>query len=470
MNLSLPLKGRAGKLAYAVGAIGDTGFYQVINTFLLFFLTDHLKLDVWLACLAFAISFGVWNAINDPIIGLLSDRTRTRFGRRKPFIATGAPLTILFFILLWMPPTGGKALIDPYDTVVLLFVTVILGAWAWAYSMAAVTWFAVFPEIWESVKERSEVVIYRQSFAIIGGALAVAGFPVLRDYLSGESSGFDGWIWAAAVLGCIFAGAYLFSLLGIRERKELSEGDTYSMAKSIKMTFANKALLTYVVVDLMTWCMTGWLAATMPYFAKYCLRVEETNVALLMGPSMLGILLFFIIWRVVYIEYGPKITIAVATIGLTLVYIPCLFIQSLVAGAIWAFLVGATMSGILLAREIMMGDVVDEDELKTGVRREGSYFGAFMAIEKMSFLIIPFSAGMVLSMSGYNPLGNSSEFLNMGLRIGMVTFVVIYSIILFIFLRFYPIGKEKASEISKKIEKLHLKKEKKFKGKPIKQN
>ena len=180
---------------------------------------------------------------------------------------------------------------------------------------------------------------------------------------------------------------------------------------------------------------------------------------------MLGILLFFVIWRIVYIEYGPKITIAVATIGLTLAYIPCLFIKSLVAGAIWAFLVGATMSGILLAREIMMGDVVDEDELKTGIRREGSYFGAFMAIEKISFLIIPLSAGMILSTSGYNPSGTSSEFLNSGLRIGIVTFVVIYSIILFIFLRFYPIGKEKASEISKKIEKLHIEKEKKFKGK-----
>ena len=464
--MSLSFKGRTGKLAYSVGAIGDTGFYQVINTFLLFFLTDHLKLDVWLACLAFAISFGVWNAINDPIIGSLSDRTRTRFGRRKPFIAIGAPLSILFFILLWLPPTDGKALIEPFNIGVFLFITIVLSAWTWTYSMAAVTWFAVFPEMWESVKERSEVVIYRQSFAIIGGALAVAGFPVLREYLSGGSSGFDGWIWAAVVLGLIFAGAYLFSLLGIRERKELSEGDSYSMSESIIMTFTNKSLLTYVFIDLMTWCMTGWLAATMPYFAKYCLKVGEADVALLMAPSMLGILLFFIIWRIVYIEYGPKITIAIATIGLTLAYIPCLFIQTLVAGALWAFLVGATMSGILLAREIMMGDVVDEDELKTGVRREGSYFGAFMAIEKISFLIIPFSAGMVLSTSGYNPSVASSEFLNMGLRIGMVTFVVIYSIFLFIFLRFYPIGKEKASRISKEVEKLHLEKEKKFKEKP----
>ena len=159
-------------------------------------------------------------------------------------------------------------------------------------------------------------------------------------------------------------------------------------------------------------------------------------------------------------RFGPKITLAVTTLGFILAYIPALFVQTILEGAVWAFSVGATMSGILLAREIMMGDVVDEDELKTGVRREGSYFGAFMAIEKISFLIIPFSIGFVLSgIIGYNPQNPPPEFMNLGLRIGMVIFAVIYSIVLFIVLRFYPLGKEKSSQISKEIESLHKKKE-----------
>jgi GPH family glycoside/pentoside/hexuronide:cation symporter len=459
--LSLPLKGRAGKLAYAVGAIGDTGFTYVINTFLLVFLTDYVKLDIWLSCLTFAISFGVWNAINDPIIGLLSDRTRTRFGRRRPFILIGAPLTILFFVLLWLPPTGGKSLTVSYDIGVFLFITIILGAWAWTYSMAAVTWFALYPEMWESVKERSEVVVYRQIFALFGGILAVAVFPLLRDIFSEGTGGFDGWIWAGVILGCIFAGAYLFSLLGIRERKEFLEEKPLSMGKSITMTFTNKTLLTYVIIDLMTWCMMSWLSITMPFFAKCCLHIEDTDVALLMGPFMLGTLTFFIIWRKAYIRYGPKTTLATAAIGFTLAYIPCLFVQTIFQGALWAFSLGAVMSGILLAREVMMGDVVDEDELKTGVRREGSYFGAFMAIEKMSFLIAPLSAGLVLSSIGYDSQ-SITESMNMGLRIGMVIFTAIYSIVLFVFLWFYPLGKEKASKISKEIEKLHKAKEKKL--------
>jgi GPH family glycoside/pentoside/hexuronide:cation symporter len=466
MKVSLPLKGRAGKLAYAVGAIGDTGFYQIIMMWLLPFLIgkELLHLNYWLACIAIGISFGVWNAINDPIIGALSDRTRTRFGRRKPFIAIGAPLSILFLVLLFSPPSGGKPLADPFDLGIFLYILIMLGFWAWMYTMAAVTWFALYPEIWESVKDRSEVVMYRQIFAIIGGALAVAAFPILVENLSKTEGDFNGWILAAAILGTIFAGAYLFSLVGIRERKEFVVDKSPSMVKSIAITFKNKTLRTYVIMDLMTWCMTGWLSATMPFFAIECLGIKETDAVLLMAPSMLGILAFFMLWRKIYIRYGPKITLAAATIGFTLAFIPCLFVQTVLQGALWAFSVGATMSGILLAREIMMGDVVDEDEIKTGLRREGSYFGAFGAIEKISFLIIPMSIAVIFQLVGYGSLNPDHEFINMGFRIGIVICTSIFSIIMLLFLRIYPLGKEKASIISKEIQKLHVEKAKRIKN------
>jgi GPH family glycoside/pentoside/hexuronide:cation symporter len=462
--VSISLKGRAGKLAYAVGAIGDTGFYQIIMMWLLPFLIgkELLHLDYWLACIAIGLSFGVWNAINDPILGAMSDRTRTKIGRRKPFIAIGAPLTILFLVLLFTPPTGGKPLTQPFDLGIFLYILVVLGFWAWTYTMAAVTWFALYPEIWESVKDRSEVVMYRQIFAIIGGALAVAAFPILVDSLSKTEGDFNGWILAAAILGTIFAGAYLFSIVGVKERKEFVVDKSLSMGKSIAITFKNKTLRTYVIMDLMTWCMTGWLSATMPFFATECLGIKETDAFMLMAPSMLGILAFFMVWRKIYMRFGPKISLAAATIGFTFAFIPCLFVQTVLQGALWALSVGATMSGILLSREIMMGDVVDEDEIKTGLRREGSYFGAFGAIEKISFLIIPMSIAVIFQFVGYGSSNPNHELINIGFRIGIVTCTSIFSIIMLIFLRMYPLGKDKASRISQEIQRLHAEKTKKM--------
>jgi len=457
------LKGRAGKLAYAVGAIGDTGFYQVINGWLLFFLTQRVLLDPWLAGLAFALSFGVLNALSAPLIGSLSDRVRTRFGRRRPFIMIGAPLTILFFVLLWSPPTGGKPLTDPLGFGVFLFVLIILGAWAWTYSMAAVTWFALFPEMWESVKDRSEVVMYRQIFGVVGGALAVAVFPILVVVMAGRFGEFNGWIWAGFILGAVFAGAYVSSLLGINERKEFSADTSLPMGKAIIATFSNKTLRTYVMIDLMTWCMTGWLSATMPYFVTKSLGLMEGDVALLMAPSMIGIFAFFLLWRAVYLRYGPKLTLGAAIITFTLSFFPCLYVQSVWQGALWAFFVGAAMGGVLLAREVMMGDVVDEDEIKTGARREGSCFGAFIAIEKISFVIIGFSTAVLLSVFiGYVPGKPEPAFMDMGIRIGMFLFTALYMVVALIFLSRYPLGKEKVAVLCKQVEELHKAKAKKL--------
>jgi len=111
----------------------------------------------------------------------------------------------------------------------------------------------------------------------------------------------------------------------------------------------------------------------------------------------------------------------------------------------------------------MMGDVVDEDEIKTGARREGSCFGAFIAIEKLSFVIIGVSTAFLLSVViGYVPGQPKPEFMDMGIRIGMFLFTAIYMVIALIFLRFYPLGKAEVTALSKQVEELHKTKVKKL--------
>ena len=123
---------------------------------------------------------------------------------------------------------------------------------------------------------------------------------------------------------------------------------------------------------------------------------------------------------------------------------------------IWAFSVGAVMSGVLLSRAVMTGDLVDADEIRTGARREGSYYGAIMAVLKLSFVIIGVSTSLILStIIGYVPGKPEPEFMDMGIRIGMVGFMALYTVILLIFVAVYPIGKAKVEEISAKIQELH---------------
>ena len=463
--MPLPLKGRLGKIAYSIGSIGDTGSYTVVSTFLLYFLIDIVYLDPWLAALTFSLSYGVWNALNDPIVGILSDRTHTRFGRRRPWIMIGAPLCLLFYILIWSPPLGGAPLAEPWALEIFLFMIIVIAGYEFTYSMAAVTWFALFPEMWESVEDRSEVVIYRQIFAIIGGAFAVGIFPLLVASLSGRFGEFGGWTWAGGILGAVFTSTFLISLLGIRERKEFALDKPLSIGKSFKTTFSNKTLVTYAGVDLMTWCMFGWLSAMAPFFIEHSLGMGTEDIAVVMGPEILGTIVFFSVWRKLYIRYGPKVTLAVSTILIPLAFIPCLFIQTILQVAVWGLFIGIVLAGILLAREVMMGDVVDEDEIKTGVRREGSYFGVMVMIEKLSMVIIGVCTAVVLSLIGYvsglEP-PDQPPSVGMGIRLGMVGFMALYTAMLLIFLKYYPLGKEKVVEISKKIEEMHAEKAEKL--------
>ena len=182
--MQFPFTGRAQKLAYSLGGLGYTGFYQLIGAFFIFFLVDVVRLDAWLAGLSFAISFGIWNAINDALIGIWSDKTSTRIGRRRPWILLGLPLTLVFSVLIWTPPVGGAPLEDPRDIWIFAFATGMLFCWSWSYSMVAIPWYSLLPAMWQSVKDRTEVTIWGQLFAVLGGALAIMIFPIMIDNLS----------------------------------------------------------------------------------------------------------------------------------------------------------------------------------------------------------------------------------------------------------------------------------------------
>lgn len=446
------------KLAYGIGSIADTGSYSVVSNFLLFFLIDVIYLGSWLAALVYILAYGVWNAINDPIVGVLSDRTHTRWGRRKPYIMIGAPLCLIFYILIWGPP------VEIGTTALFFFMLIMVAGYEFTYSMAAVTWFAVFPEVWQTVEERSEIVIYRQVFAIFGGALAVGLFPVIQVSFSDIFGELAGWTWAGAILGTVFTITFLISLLGIKERKEFSLDKQMSLFKSIKTTFKNKSLLSYMVIDLMTWSMFGWMSAISPFFIVHSLGLGLEVVSIIMIPNMLATITFFALWRKIYIRYGPLITLTLSSLFQILVYLFVFIITDILGVALWGLFMGMATSGILVAREVMMGDVVDEDELKTGIRREGSYFGFMIMVEKLSLVVVGLFTAILLDLIiGYDPLLPDPPHMDIGIRGGMVVVIGIFTAILLIFLKIYPLTKEKAAEIHEKVTTIHEEKKERLK-------
>jgi GPH family glycoside/pentoside/hexuronide:cation symporter len=140
-------------------------------------------------------------------------------------------------------------------------------------------------------------------------------------------------------------------------------------------------------------------------------------------------------------------------------YIPVIFVTELIGLSSWGFFTGIAFSGVLVAREVMMGDVVDEDELKTGLRREGSYFGFIIMVEKLSLVIIGLATFILLEVFiGYDPLLPDPPLMDIGIRMGMIGMVTVFSLVLLLFLMIYPLNKEKVSQIHEEVKRLHAEK------------
>ena len=455
-------KGRLGKLIYSVGNMGVTGFLQLMSVYLLFFLIDEVHMDPWLASLIFFISYGVWNAINDPIIGTLSDRTRTRWGRRRPFIVIGIPIMFLFAILIWSPPIGGKPLTDSNSLTIFLYTTIIIALYELGFTMVSLCRGAVFPEMWTDLKERSEVTVYRESFSVVGGILAMVVFPMIVDSFSRQFGVFGGWAWAGRIMATIFSGAFLVSILAIKERKEFSLVDKpLPFIESLKTAVTNKSWITKTGATLMTIAMIDWISAMSPFFVKYSLGMGLEAISIMMGVQMITMFVFFPIWRKICIRYGTKVTLAASMIMFNIGPIIGLVAHDVLGIALMGFAGGITIGGLVLARALMGADVIDEDETKTGVRREGVYAGIGAPVGKISQVILATGTAFVLSTAGYvSGLEPQNQPLSVGwgFRVGMAVFPIIFTAIMLVFLKFYPLGKERVDEIRKKIEKIHVEK------------
>ena len=188
-------------------------------------------------------------------------------------------------------------------------------------------------------------------------------------------------------------------------------------------------------------------------------------ISIMMGVQMVAMFAFFPVWRKICIRHGTKVTLAASMITFNMGPMLALVVRDVPGIAIMGFVSGITIGGLVLARALMWADVIDEDEIKTGVRREGVYQGIAAPIGKISPITVATGTALLLSLIGYvsglEP-PDQPPSVGFGFRFGMAVFPVIFTAIMLVFLKFYPLGKERVAEIGEKIEEMHAEKAKKL--------
>ncbi|MFC7878125.1 MFS transporter [Isoptericola sp. NPDC057391] len=380
---------RAQAVAYGASAFPANLMLQTFSAFVVFFYVDHLGVPAgWVA--GAMVAHGVLNAVLNPVVGAASDRRRTRWGRRVPWIVLGVVPLVVSFALVWAPPP-----LPPAGLVV--WFLLVVAVFDVAYVAVVLNVSALFPEIFRTTAERARGNSPRQLFALVGMILGTAGAPLLYDTI--------GWAGMGVALAVVCAGFFAWSLLGMVERDAdaavRARESAVGLRDQLRYTFANRAFVTYVLGSLLLQSTTAVLPAGVPFYVKYTVGGTDADATLLLAPIFVAAIPAIWGWSWVVRRLGPRTTMlaVVAVYGLA----TCLYLlPTTVLGAAAAGLaVGLGVAGLMQVLEVALGQVIDDDQRRTGLRREGMYFGANGFVVRGSVVVQAVVVAGVLAASGY---------------------------------------------------------------------
>jgi len=421
------------KVLYSFGAVATALSYQAFSTYIIFFYVDTLRLSASLAAIAMLV-YGIWNAINDPIAGYISDSTRTKWGRRIPYVLFGAIPFGLVYFLLWTPPFGSSDM-----TALFWYFLILICLFDALYTVVVLNWASLFPEMYPSLKERAQVNSYRQTFGMMGLMIGIALPPLIYSNI--------GWAKMGAIFGAIIAVAYLIALAGSREKKEYSEAGSLPIGKAFSSTFRNIPFIIFVASNLLIQYAFTLVLAIIPFYAKYVLDIKPAETSLILLSTFIVAIPMMFIWRALAARFGARSCYMAAIMAFIVALVPFFFIGSLGAGAITSAFLGAGLAGIILLSDVLISDVIDYDQTKTGVRREGMYFGVNAFVCRFAIALEAASIGLVFTSTRYNPIifSQTKEFL-MGLRILVAGLPIAALAIAFGIMIYYPLsGRQKST-------------------------
>lgn len=359
------------KVIWGIASLGTSMISGTYGALLPIFYQDYLGLSAAWIGLASGI-YAIWNAINDPLFGYVTDNTRTKWGRRIPFMRFTAPFLALTFILVWFaPPQAGQQAIFWWMLVSMLLYDT-------AYTIIGLVYSALLPEITESDAERNGLQISGSLFALFG---MLIGFiiPDMFRPKAGMSPSFLPLQLAMIAVGVASAVFILITSFKVKERPEFHVLDKpLNVLQAIRYTFTSRSFLVLVSANFMSILMNSLLLGAIFYLADYVMQINTmVLLAFLFIPLIIGVPITTLIRARIGVVQTQQLLLVIAGAGLVLItLVPPSLIPVCIA------LAGFGLSGPQTLTNVLFAQVADEDELRSGVRREGAFFGINALITK----------------------------------------------------------------------------------------
>ncbi len=437
------------KFFYGIGDWGISMLTASIQFFLLFFLTDVAHIDPGVAATALLVGKLTWDAINDPVFGYLTDRTKTRWGRRRPYLIFGAlPLALATWLLFSLPQglTGTKAFLAVLFTF-LIFDTM--------HTVVSVPYYALSAELTYDYDERTSLISIRMIFTVIGYLFGSAATLAIADMFMnmgwGESAAFSGM---GAVFGLIAGVTTLVTGLFVKEDdRSLAQKVEIPAFKAILATLKNRTFILLMVPQVIISISFTLLTSLLPYYLKYYLKMEDATTFVLL-VMMLTIAVFLVPYRKLSerINKGPAYALGLFIASATVIGTFFLLPEPTVLIYLVAFGAGLGFSAQWVFPWSMLPDVVEYGEWDTGERHEGVYYGMWAFMGKLTGALGIAMSGWALKLYGYVPDVEQTTRALFGIKFWFGPVPVIAFVAAIPFLIFYPITRQKHVQLVAELE------------------
>jgi glycoside/pentoside/hexuronide:cation symporter, GPH family len=448
------------KLFFGLSSLGALTISGTYASLLTIFYQDYLGLPArWIGIAS--IAYAIWNAINDPIFGFLSDRTRSKLGRRIPFLRFTSPFLALTFFLVWMVPESASQIFQFWWMLVamLLYDT--------AYTIVGLNNVSLLPEIAETDEGRSAMQVYAGLFGLLAYLLGFMIPEMFRPKAGSDVSLVRLQI-AMGVLGLIAAGLVFLASFILKEKPAISQSEEpLGLWESVKETFKSRSFIIWVVENFMSTFSLAIVTGSIFYLADYV--TQSSTIFLLAAifvPMIFGVLISKALVSRMGVAPALQVYSGIAAAGLIgLTFVPSTMLIYVCLG-----LAGIGFGGTQILNNICVGQIADEDELRTGSRREGAFFGVNALVTKPAQSLAIFLTAWILEISGFitREQNLGEVFLNqsgsalfgirsiVGLLPGIALLIGIGMLIL------YPLKGAYMDQVRARVQSLHREKEKRL--------
>ncbi len=434
------------KLIYGVGDVGNAVVNSAIQFFLMVFYTDGALIAPALAGSALLVG-KIWDAVNDPLFGWISDRTTSRFGKRRVYMIFGALPLAIAVALLWRVPRGLP------DTWVFIWIALTFMLFDTAWTLTNVPYYALTAELTGDYAERSSLTAYRMVLGVPAYIVGAALTPALVGLFASKRAGY-GWI--GVIYGILAAVVLWVAAAGLRERRNTSQSKAETPPfRCLAATLKNRPFVRLILAYLIANTAFALIKTLLAYFLTYQLGMED-QVPAVMFLLLLFVGLFLFPWKLLSDRWskGPAYAAGLAIGG---VAVACTFLLPHEPSA-WVYVI-AVVAGIGFSANwvfpwAMVPDVVDYDRLETGEQRGGMYYGVWGLVVKVSEALGITATGWVLQLFGYVPNVEQTRQALLGIRLFFGPVPLIFFALALPLLIGYPITRASHAEMQRKLKTL----------------